>query len=71
MIGHALWRRPVAYNGGPMPLVDRSRAFGLPVGYLVIEAIGGALLALLYARFVPLLPSPGPAGSTGKEHGSA
>ncbi len=51
----------IAYNGGPMPIVDRSRAFGLPVGFLVIEVIGGALLALLYARFVaPLLPTAGP-----------
>jgi hypothetical protein len=62
----------IAYNGGPMPIDDRSRAFGLPAGYLVIEAIGGALLALLYARFVaPLLPTAGPADPAGVEHGSA
>jgi hypothetical protein len=63
----------IAYNGGPMPIDDRSRAFGLPAGYLVIEAIGGALLALLYARLVaPLLPVAGPAvHAAGSEQGSA
>ena len=62
----------MAYNGGPMPLDDRSRALGLPVGYLVIETIGGALLALLYARLVaPLLPTARPADPAGRESGSA
>lgn len=49
-----------AYNGGPMPIADRARAFGLPAGFFVIEAVGGAVLALLYARLVaPLLPIAG------------
>jgi hypothetical protein len=62
----------IAYNGGPMPIADRSRAFGLPLGYLVIEVIGGALLAWLYARFVaPLRPTAGPADPAGREHGSS
>lgn len=63
----------LAYNGGPMPIADRGRAFGLPAGFLVIEAVGGAILALLYARFVaPLLPIAGPAvDAAGSEQGSA
>lgn len=62
----------MAYNGGPMPIEDRSRAFGLPAGYLVIEAIGGALLALLYTRLVvPWLPAAGPADPAGRQDGSA
>jgi hypothetical protein len=41
-----------APNGGPMPIEDLSRGFGLPAGFLVVEAVGGAVLALLYARLV-------------------
>lgn len=62
----------MAYNGGPMPLEDRSRALGLPIGFLAIEAIGGALLALLYARIVaPRLPNAGSADSAVMERESA
>lgn len=41
-----------AYNGGPMPIEDSARAFGLVAGFFVIEAVGGAVLAFLYARLV-------------------
>ena len=49
----------LAYNGGPMPIEHRARAFGLPAGYLVVETVGGVVLALVYARLVtpPLLKS--------------
>jgi hypothetical protein len=62
----------LAYNGGPMPIEVRSRALGLPVGYLMIEAIGGALLALLYARVVaPFLPTAAPTDPAEGKLGSA
>jgi hypothetical protein len=41
-----------AYNGGPMPIESSARAIGLPLGFLVIQVAGGALLGGLHARLV-------------------
>jgi hypothetical protein len=52
----------LAAGGGPVPIANGGRAIGLWGGFLVVEAVGGAILALLYARLVgPALPSAGPA----------
>jgi hypothetical protein len=44
-------------GGGPVPVANGRRATGLWAGFLVVEAVGGAILALMYARVVaPRLP---------------
>ena len=51
----------LAAGGGPVPVVNGGRAIGLWGGFFVLEAVGGAILALLYARLVaPVLPIVGP-----------
>ena len=63
----------LAAGGGPVPVANGGRAIGLWGGFLVIEAVGGAILALLYARLVaPVLPTAGPAAhAAGGEPGPA
>ena len=47
----------LAAGGGPVPVANGGRAIGLWAGFLVVEAVGGAVLALVYARVVaPVLP---------------
>lgn len=42
----------LGYNGGPMPIENPLRGFGLPVGFLFIELAGGVILALMYDRLI-------------------
>jgi hypothetical protein len=49
-------------GGGPVPVANGGRAIGLWAGFLVVYAVGGAVLAVVYARVVaPALPVPPPA----------
>ena len=63
----------LAAGGGPVPVANGGRAIGLWGGFLVVEAVGGAILALLYARLVaPVSPIAGPAvNAAGSEQGPA
>jgi hypothetical protein len=52
----------LAAGGGPVPVANGGRAIGLWAGFLVVEAVGGVVLALVYARIVaPVLPVHRPA----------
>ena len=41
-----------AYNGGPMPIDVPLRAVGMPIGFLAIHVMGGAVIGGCYARLV-------------------
>ena len=63
----------LAAGGGPVPVANGGRAIGLWAGFLVVEAVGGAVLALLYGRLVaPVLPIAGPrVNAAGSQPGPA
>lgn len=59
-------------GGGPVPVANGGRAIGLWAGFLVVEAVGGVVLAWGYARVVaPVLavqrPAPAPP-ARGRRH---
>lgn len=48
----------LAVGGGPLPVVRGGRVLELWTGLLILEALGGVALALLYRRFVaPVAPA--------------